>query len=134
VLRGIVPASWRMYGLTPLMRSGTRLMARSLIGAVLLLLQLTPVFGAAMCMHNAARSVVACSMPMDGAAQENDRSHSGPAQDCARMVVCAPAAPAVPQVAVQLIGIMQPSRTGYSTPASLSPGDSAAPLQPPPIV
>ncbi len=123
-----------MPGLTPLIRSGKLLIVRSLIGAVLLLLQLSPVLGAAMCVHNAAHSAEACRMPMEGAAQENDRSHSGPSQDCAWMVVCAPAAPALLQLPVQLSGITQPSYSNFSTPASLVPGDSAAPLQPPPIV
>jgi hypothetical protein len=84
-------------------------------------------------MHAGVQPTAECSMPMQGMTHENGRPHSSPTQDCAQMAVCAPAAPIVPQVAVQLFGITQPRHTNYSTPATLFPGDPIAPPQPPPI-
>jgi len=106
---------------------------RCIVGLLLLLVQLGPLAGAGMCLHAAAQPKDECSMPMQGMAHENDQSHPSPGQDCAQMVICAPAAPVVPQVAVQLFGVTQPNSTNYSAPASLFPGDPIAPPQPPPI-
>jgi len=52
------------------------------------------------------------------------------------MVICAPAAPMIPPVAVQAFSQTQPSHTNFSTPTSLFAGAAAAaaPPQPPPIV
>ena len=106
---------------------------RRLASALLLLLQLGPLAGAAVCMRAEAQPKAECAMPMQGMTHENGLPHSAPTQDCALMVVCAPAAPVVP-VAIQLFGVVKPTSTDYSTPASLFPGEPIAPPQPPPIV
>ncbi|MDZ4865106.1 MAG: hypothetical protein SGJ01_16925 [Gemmatimonadota bacterium] len=107
---------------------------RPLLSVVLLLLQLGPFAGAGICMHAAAQPQTECSMPMNGMPHDDQQKHSRSSQDCAAMVVCAPAAPMILQVAVQVFSQTQPSHTNFSTPASLFAGDAAAPPQPPPIV
>ncbi|MEO8140639.1 MAG: hypothetical protein ABI742_13380 [Gemmatimonadota bacterium] len=107
---------------------------RLLVSVMLLLVQLGPLAGAGMCLHAAAQPKAECSMPMQGMPHDNQQQHSSSSQECAQMVVCAPAAPMVLQVAVQLLGKSLPSHTNFSTPASLFPGDPIAPPQPPPIV
>ena len=106
---------------------------RFLVSVVLLLVQLGPVAGAGMCLHADVQPKAECSMPMQGVTHESGRPYSSSSQDCAQMVVCAPAAPMVLQGAVQLLGKSPPSHTTFSTPASLVPGDPIAPPQPPPI-
>lgn len=105
---------------------------RRLVGALLLILQLGPFAGAGICMHAAAQPKPECAMPMQGMTHETGKPHSAPTQDCARMVVCAPAAPMVP-VTVELFVVERPTHTDYSTPAPLLQGDPIAPPQPPPI-
>jgi hypothetical protein len=107
---------------------------RPLLGAVLLLLQLTPVLGAGVCLYHVANTAASCDMPMQNTSHDNDRSHSSPSHDCAHMAVCTPGAPAVPQVALQLLGFAQPTHRSFPTPTFLFPGDPTAPPQPPPIV
>jgi hypothetical protein len=105
---------------------------RRLIGTLLLLLQFGPLAGAGLCMRAAAQPKAECAMPMQGMPHETGKPHSTPTQDCAHMVVCAPAAPMVP-VTVELSAVAQPTHTDYSTPAPLLLGDPIAPPQPPPI-
>ena len=106
---------------------------RFLVSVVLLLVQLGPLAGAGMCLHAAAQPKAECSMPMQGMPHDNHQSHSSSSQECAQMVVCAPAASIVPQLAVRQFGTTPPSHTTFSTPASLVPGAPIAPPQPPPI-
>lgn len=106
---------------------------RPLLAVVLLLLQVAPAVGAGVCWYHAATRAEPCDMPMQGATQGNDWSHSSRSQDCAQMTVCAPAAPAVLQKTVQFFGFTQPSRSSFSTPPGFLAGDPIAPPQPPPI-
>ncbi len=106
---------------------------RQFLIALVLLLQFGPLAGAAVCLHAGAQPRGECSMPMKGMTHETGIPHSSPTQDCAQMVVCAPAALMVP-VTVQQFGVTAPSSITYTTPASLLPGDPIAPPQPPPIV
>ncbi len=107
---------------------------RSIVAALLLLVQLSPLAGAGLCMQASLQPTKECAMPMADTTPQSDRQHSTSPQDCALMVVCAPATPVVPQVAVQLFSPTLPSPTKFSTPASLFAGDNVAPPQPPPIV
>jgi hypothetical protein len=106
---------------------------RKLVGALLLLLQFGPLAGAAVCMHAAAQPKAECAMPMQGMTHETGQPHSAPTQDCALMVICAPAALVVP-AAIQQFTVSKPTSTDYSAPASLLSGDPISPPQPPPIV
>ncbi len=106
---------------------------RQFLIALVLLLQFGPLAGAGVCLHAAAQPKAECSMPMKGMTHETGIPHSSPTQDCAQMVVCAPAAPMVP-VTVQYFGVTAPSSASYSSPASLLSSDPIAPPQPPPIV
>lgn len=105
---------------------------RRLLGTLLLILQFGPLAGAAVCMHVAAQPKTECAMPMQGMTHETGQPHSAPTQDCALMVVCAPASPVVPGT-VQQLTISKPTSTDYSAPASLLSGDPISPPQPPPI-
>lgn len=107
---------------------------RLLVSVVLLMVQFGPLAGAGMCMRAAAQPKAECSMPMQGMTHDDGRPYPSSSQDCAQMVICAPAAPVVPELAVQFFGISQPGHTNYSTPAALFPGDPIVPPQPPPIV
>jgi len=49
------------------------------------------------------------------------------------MVICAPAAPMIPPVAVQAFSQTQPSHTNFSTPTSLFAGAAAAAAPPSPL-
>jgi hypothetical protein len=99
-----------------------------------LLVQLSPIAGAGLCMQASVKPAEECAMPMADTTPKNDRQQSTAPQDCALMVVCAPATPVVPQVAVQCFAPRSPSPTNFSIPASLFAGDNVAPPQPPPIV
>ena len=123
-----------MPDLTPLVRPGRLPIVRSLIGTVLLLLQLTPVLGAAACMHMATHSAESCSMTMPPTTHGGDGSSPVPLRDCALMIVCTPTNTVVPAVAMQNFGSVQPATTNFSSPPSLFVGDNVAPPQPPPIV
>ena len=94
---------------------------RLLVSVVLLMVQFGPLAGAGMCLRAAAQPKAECSMPMQGMTHYDSRSHSGSSQDCAQMVVCAPAAPVIPEVAVGFFGISQPGHTNYSSPVVASP-------------
>lgn len=107
---------------------------RSAVAVLLLLLQFGPLAGAGICMRAASQPKTECSMPMPGMTHESGRPNSTPTQDCAQMVVCAPAAPVVPAVALQSWGLTPAARTTFSNPSSLLAGDPIAPPQPPPIV
>ncbi|MEO7986351.1 MAG: hypothetical protein ABI766_07445, partial [Gemmatimonadales bacterium] len=107
---------------------------RLLVSVMLLMVQFGPLAGAGMCMRAAAQPKAECAMPMQGTTHDNERPHSSSSQDCAQMVICAPSAPVIPEVAVRFFGISQPGHTSYSTPASLFSGDPIVPPQPPPIV
>ena len=107
---------------------------RAMLNVVMLLIQLGPLAGAGTCMHAAAQPKAECSMPMNGMPHDNRQQRSSAAPDCAAMVICAPTAPVVPQVAVRFFGTTRPGFTNFSTPASLVAGDAVAPPQPPPIV
>ena len=107
---------------------------RRMIGTVLLLLQLGPLAAAGLCLHAASQPEERCSTSMDGMPRQQTRSqHHAPAQGCALMVVCAPAAPVVPGDLVHAVPTDLPTLTLYSNPPSLFPGDPIAPPQPPPI-
>lgn len=86
-----------------------------------------------MCLHAAAQPKAECSMPMKGMPHDDHPSQPGSSPDCGQMAVCAPSAPMVPHVAVQLGGMTQPASTNFSAPASLLSGEPKAPPQPPPI-
>lgn len=107
---------------------------RSLAGAVLLLLQLTPILGAGVCLHHALHDPASCTMPAQGAARESEQSRPAPSHGCPLMAICAPATPVVPQVTVRLFGITLPSHPGYSTSAALFPDEPITPPRRPPIV
>ncbi len=112
---------------------GYSLTMRQFASVLLLVLQFGPLAGAGICMRAAAQPKAECAMPMRGMAHETGTPHSTPTQDCAQMVVCAPAAPIVP-VTAQHFGVTLPASPDYSTPATLLPGEPLTPPQPPPIV
>jgi hypothetical protein len=106
---------------------------RRLLGTLLLLLQFGPLAGAGLCMHAAAQPKAECAMPMQGMTRETGQPHSAPTQDCALMVICAPATPVVPG-AIQQFAISNSTSTTYYSQASLLSGEPITPPQPPPIV
>jgi hypothetical protein len=105
-----------------------------LLAALVLLLHLQPVIGAAFCFHDAELAKTECSMPHEerpGGAALTSPSPKGPA-GCASMGYCAPAAPAVPK----LVERFQFSSFVHSAPALnyplLASGEpSAPPFHPP---
>ncbi len=107
---------------------------RRTIGLLLLLIQLGPVAGAGLCLHAASLRADHCATPMEGMQQESDRPHHGPSQDCALMVLCAPAGPVVPGGVVLAFSAVLPTPARFTNPPSLLQGDPIAPPQPPPIV
>ena len=115
-------------------RLGTLAVMRSFFGALLLLVQFGPLAGAGMCMRASLQPAAECSMPMADMTHQHDRQRSSSTQDCGQMVICAPATPIVPQVAIQPFGSSLPTHTNFSPPTSLFAGDAVAPPQPPPIV
>lgn len=106
---------------------------RRLLFAALLLAQLAPFAGAGVCLRAVMKPKADCSMPMQGDTQNDHRSHSDSSQECARVMVCAPAASTILPVAVQLAGLGQPVAANYTTPVPLLAGDPITPPQPPPI-
>ncbi|CAN5806535.1 hypothetical protein BH24GEM1_BH24GEM1_20530 [soil metagenome] len=100
------------------------------LGLVVLLLQLQPLVGSAMCFHDAEMAKAECTMPHDRRSIESAVAPVGadlPA-GCASAGHCAPSAPAV----IKLAHAFQATPVVHRAPAlvlaSLAPGD---PLPPP---
>lgn len=107
---------------------------RSLIGVLLLLVQLHPVLGAGVCLRAAYRTDDRCSKPMKDMPQQDSRLPQVPPDGCPLMAVCAPGGPVVPQAAVRLFGHQLQAALPHSNPVALLPADPIAPPNPPPIV
>lgn len=103
-------------------------------GTVLILLQLTPISGAGVCVYHAAIGAKSCEMPVQTAPQVHDQAPSTPAHDCALMRMCTPGAPAVLQTVVQSFRVASPNHDSFVAPAGLFEGDRSAPPLPPPII
>ncbi len=106
---------------------------RPLIGLLLLFLQLRPLIGVGMCLHNAAHEQEKCSMPMSDDGSRTRDPRPTPPSDCAQMAVCAAPVSVVVQAPIHLSLITPNVVPQYSAPATLAPGDVVAPPQPPPI-
>jgi len=104
------------------------------LGALLLLLQLTPIYGAGVCAYHAATDVTSCEMPVQTAPQVQDQAPSTPAHDCALMTMCTPGAPALLPTVVQFVQFASLDHDSFGTPAGLFEGIRHAPPLPPPII
>jgi hypothetical protein len=97
------------------------------LAALALLLQLQPLVGSALCLHDAAVARTECSMPHDGQPARGmlTASNPGAPSACPSMGYCAPAASAVPKFAEQF----QITSFVHGEPALMDP--SMAPGEPP---
>jgi len=103
------------------------------LALALLLVQLQPLVGAAVCLHAAAQHREECDMPPQGGPPASQESERSVPPDCARMAICAPAGLVMPQAALRLVDTTPPTHPEYSTPSLLFPGERIAPPEPPPI-
>lgn len=100
------------------------------LAALALLLQLQPLVGSALCIHDAAIARTECSMPHDGQPATGTLTAPGTGghSACSSMGYCVPTAPAVPKVAehFQITSFVHGALALTYT--SLAPGE---PLGPP---
>ena len=110
---------------------------RSLFAALLLVLQLQPVLGAAACLGLVRQSAQKeCKMPEHGRAPTHSLTQAVPlsSQPCPTAAACAPASLAVPAFAGQLVRVASPHAAPVIA-GSNSPTDifSAPPFHPPKV-
>lgn len=106
---------------------------RKALALALLLIQLRPLAGVAICLHAAAQAEAHCGMPaQDSAPDSTSLPHSGDG-GCTLMAVCAPGSPQMVQAFWQLETPVLPSPTEYGSLSQLFAGDPLAPPEPPPI-
>jgi hypothetical protein len=105
-----------------------------ILAALVLLVQLQPLVGSALCLHDAEMVRDECSMPHEerSASSKLTTPQSSVPGGCPSMEFCASAAPAVPNVAEQF----QLTAFVHGAPAlmdsSLAPGEGPAPPFDPP--
>jgi hypothetical protein len=106
------------------------------VATLLLLFQLGPLVGTALCLHAGGPQHAQCGMAGHKVATDPVLSQSEPGgiQSCALASVCAPAVPAVPRFAPQLNFVIPTYRIAVVKPPSLAPGDPLAPPLHPPRV
>ena len=110
------------------------ILMKAVLTVLVVLLQLRPVLGSAVCLHAAAHPQQECQMPGHGGHPASALSEGGAAQDCALGKACAPSTLVIPRSAETVSFIPLLNRAPAALVVLLRPGDSVAPPLPPPIV
>ncbi len=106
---------------------------RNALALALLLIQLRPLAGLAICLHEAAQTEEHCGMPVqDSGPASSSMPHPGDG-GCTLMAVCAPAGPQLVQASWHSGTPNLPNPTEYESLTQLATGDPIAPPEPPPI-
>lgn len=101
---------------------------------LLMLVQLRPVLGSAVCLHAAAHPQQECQMPDHRTPGDRVLTESGQAPDCTTGQACAPSTLSLPQLVQSLDLAVPADRAPAAVLSSLHPGDAVGPPLPPPIV